>query len=574
MIFLFVFSCSVVGQTISPEQKQILIDKIINGDDNQALEAIIEIRMKNLNDCAQVVFSNLWKHDPVVRLNFLKALYEFEYPDIHNLALAYIDSLRHYKYSEEDISETELKSSINTVLFNLNDFSKKQFVFDYIQTISPDLNREDIYLLEKILEHYPSDSEIIKTILINTACNSDDHLIRWIAISVLDDHYGQQVLSVAMQLAANDTVDTNRGLIIEEIVGRYNNSTVHSFLSTQLSRETFGQNINTISEILFSQYGTPTDYLSVKNIQPTLNDTLYKSYIKIVLLDDFHAIQPGSNTAVNIMLDTLNSYSQKCYAYTWLGDSNFLSQLLTLLDDTKTILISGDSLGAALKIKQYQSSIVRAKKDSLANRFVTEDGYKFLYYYPKYILERLPKLPTIGNITPSITTTKTKEFTLSVNGNSFTPISVIYFSGAPRKTTFVSGTLLKTDFYKKDTEKEGVYKVWIANDGGIASDTLNFNIYKKLPMEVRPELNCIDEIGKEKYRAWFGYENKNDGSVWLDQESENKFDPAPQDRGQPTIFLPGKYDRVFSVEFEGNKKLMWKLDKEKAEASKNSPRCN
>jgi hypothetical protein len=395
MIFLFVLSYALVGQSISPEQKQMLINKIINGTNNQALDAIIQIRMNNLNDCAQVVFSNLWKHDPVVRLNFLKALYEFDYPDIHNLALAYIDSLGHYKYSEEDISEAELKSSINTVLFNLNDFSKKQFVFDYVKTISPDLSKEDIYLLEKILVHNPSDTAGVKTILINAACNSDDDLIRWIAIRVLDDHYGQQVLSVAMQLATNDTVDNNRGLIIEEIIGHYNNSTVHSFLATQLSRESFGQNINSISEILLSQYGTPSDYLSVKSIQPTLNDTLYKSYIKIVLLDDFHALQPSSNTTVSIILDTLNSYTQECYSLSWFGGLAFLSQLQGLLNDSKIKFNSGDSLGTAIKIKQYQSLINQAYKDSTAEKYVTSDGYKFLYYYPQYILERLPKIPTV-----------------------------------------------------------------------------------------------------------------------------------------------------------------------------------
>jgi hypothetical protein len=52
----------------------------------------------------------------------------------------------------------------------------------------------------------------------------------------------------------------------------------------------------------------------------------------------------------------------------------------------------------------------------------------------------------------------------------------------------------------------------------------------------------------------------------------NEFDPAPQDRGQPTSFERGTSEGLLTVAYEGAT-LTWHLDGNLATASSSSPSC-
>jgi hypothetical protein len=97
---------------------------------------------------------------------------------------------------------------------------------------------------------------------------------------------------------------------------------------------------------------------------------------------------------------------------------------------------------------------------------------------------------------------------------------------------------------------------------------------EKLP--VIPTLNCITNQSHEYILAWFGYHNKNPHNVYLDPGPLNFFSaPTPsiqpggelgfleissgstgtkypvveKDLGQERKFLPGEYNKVFSVKY-------------------------
>lgn len=75
---------------------------------------------------------------------------------------------------------------------------------------------------------------------------------------------------------------------------------------------------------------------------------------------------------------------------------------------------------------------------------------------------------------------------------------------------------------------------------------------------LRPVLECVDDNGDGTYTAHFGYKNDDIVNVVVPAGSDNRFTPAPQDRGQSTDFLPGRQVRVFSIDFDGNN-LVWTL---------------
>jgi len=97
---------------------------------------------------------------------------------------------------------------------------------------------------------------------------------------------------------------------------------------------------------------------------------------------------------------------------------------------------------------------------------------------------------------------------------------------------------------------------------------------------VRPILECVTQEGPSQYTAVYGYKNENAVPFIIPMGSRNKFTPLPQDRGQPTVFWPGRTppDRgVFQVPFDGGD-LVWTLkgpdgSTRTATASSSSRRC-
>lgn len=89
--------------------------------------------------------------------------------------------------------------------------------------------------------------------------------------------------------------------------------------------------------------------------------------------------------------------------------------------------------------------------------------------------------------------------------------------------------------------------------------------------KVSAVLECVTEQAGI-YTAHFGYKNPNLLPVTIPIGSQNKFTPAPIDRGQSTLFMPGRQVDTFAVDFtSGN--LVWSLNGRTATASTRSKRC-
>ncbi len=78
--------------------------------------------------------------------------------------------------------------------------------------------------------------------------------------------------------------------------------------------------------------------------------------------------------------------------YSWLGDSQYKDVLQSIFQTAQSNLQSGDSVACAIQVKSFQNNVDFVYKDSLNAdpRFVTFDGWKFLYSNAQYILDRLP----------------------------------------------------------------------------------------------------------------------------------------------------------------------------------------
>jgi hypothetical protein len=89
---------------------------------------------------------------------------------------------------------------------------------------------------------------------------------------------------------------------------------------------------------------------------------------------------------------------------------------------------------------------------------------------------------------------------------------------------------------------------------------------------VTPILECV-EAADGGVRAHFGYDNPDQGADMIPIGSDNGFSPLPMNRGQPTLFLPGRRRDVFQVDFDGFP-LVWTVAGQSVTASGSSPPCN
>ena len=64
---------------------------------------------------------------------------------------------------------------------------------------------------------------------------------------------------------------------------------------------------------------------------------------------------------------------------------------------------------------------------------------------------------------------------------------------------------------------------------------------------ITPILECVTAVAGGSYTALFGYKNENKSSITIPVGSNNKFYPSPINRGQTTVFKPGRIVGAFRV---------------------------
>ena len=128
----------------------------------------------------------------------------------------------------------------------------------------------------------------------------------------------------------------------------------------------------------------------------------------------------------------------------------------------------------------------------------------------------------------------------------------------------------------------GSYPVTVEAANGVGTPaTQSFSVQVAAAATVQPVspvLECVVDRGAgwapaTRYVARFGYNNRNIFQVAIPVGTNNRFTPAPQDRGQPGVFLPGRQRFVFEIQFNGSN-LVWTLSGRTATASSNpAQRC-
>jgi uncharacterized repeat protein (TIGR01451 family) len=92
--------------------------------------------------------------------------------------------------------------------------------------------------------------------------------------------------------------------------------------------------------------------------------------------------------------------------------------------------------------------------------------------------------------------------------------------------------------------------------------------------DLSPVLECVAFNDSGPDVATWGYRNRGDDPAVVTVGPQNRFAPGDANRGQPTVFEPGRSVGVFHTAFEASSTtLVWTLTGRTATAAADSPRC-
>ncbi len=568
LLFTTILSFSLYAQELSQEEKQRIIDSLDSNNNRENYNALLNVERYNIVEAIPKLELKAQNGDcTAIYLRLLKKLGS---PNVQNLAHTSIDS------SDKCYDPIETRYDCSKILIELGDYSTAQYVLDFYNAKASKFFF-DITLIPKIIDNRPDLIQQAKPIVFDYAQNfRGSPFTRYLANAIIAEKYPNEAAQVLVNSFRNEPDDATRILSLW-LLFVIDYPALPELMKERLNQEPVPSYRFIIADSLLKEFGTIENYQFVSNYLSTEQDTVTRSLVEH-RLDKFIPQKPDSTQTTPSLIEALIFIIDECYNYTWLGDLQFKDELQAILQSAKTNLQSGDSVSCAVKVKAFQDLVDFVYKDSLNTdpRFVSIEGWKFLYWNAQYILDRLPSPPIIVNadidvINPAMSLVNPSSFTMEVKGTGYSANSVVYFNGNARTTTYVADTLLTAQILASDVSVAGNYPVWVT-EGTTNSDTLTYRVVSTLPQPVRPVLECVRNNGDGTYTAFFGYRNDNDVSVYIPIGNRNKFTPTPQDRGQTRVFQPGRHYKVFTVNFNGSN-LVWTLNGRTSTASSNSAPC-
>jgi hypothetical protein len=417
-----------ISSTFSQEEipwtvKERLINQLDSADVWGTINSIEDYNIIEAKEKIEQVFWNS-NIDRSNQYSLLDLLYKFGSNLTHQYALAYIDTLEINPFGNNTTGLSKLYYQVATseILMKFGDYSKASLVFEYLQYEYPKISFTEISILEKLLNNVPQYSEAAKIELQRAVREASINRDRYYALEVLYNHNQQETVPLMKQMFLEDENPTNRFWVLDSLVHKFKDEEVHILLKQQLYSEPDYIVRYEIATNLIHLFSSITDYKFVIDYLPNESNLEVKDYLALSI-QWFKPLKPDSNQLINVVLGDLISLTDSCAKYNWLNDQSFNNELKNILLTAKTNLLSGDSLACKVQVKAFQDLVDNVYKDSLNPdpRFVTIEGWKFLYWNAQYILERLPEPPANPNLVVSL---KSSTGTLLTTG------SLQYYEGS------------------------------------------------------------------------------------------------------------------------------------------------
>lgn len=397
LLILFVlnsFGKSYFAQTISDEEKQKILSALDGNDYYKKSDAVYNVSKYKLYDLVPKLEEIIWKNDRKIAFECLRSLGQLNYSNINSLAHQFIeaaDTMRQLRPAYLD-DLLKMKYDAACILVNHNDFSKVDLIFQFIEREKPKTVVNITFILKKIIQNVPDYAGKAKEELFReVSLLHDKRIENRLALRYLADTYGKETIPILLDVFKNHMEADNRMVALEKL-GEMHYKGLEQLLKEQFFKDT--SLTYDIVTVLLTNYDCPENYIFVKNNLDKIKFTKNVDYVKHLILRNYIVENPKDNISTISMVDTLLSYSNQSFRLGWL-DNNTLSVSLNYLNEAKAFLSKNDLNNTANRIKFFRNNIDYEYKDSTntTNNFLNKEGWRFLYRYAGYILNRLPSIP-------------------------------------------------------------------------------------------------------------------------------------------------------------------------------------
>jgi hypothetical protein len=382
-----------LAQEFTQEEKQEIIANLDSSAFNLRFQSIKLILEYQIPEAVTKVEENFWNQERELCIYFLRALKKYNLPLFASFAHSLIDSIDYINAKYPPCDPLKIKVEITVLLFEENDYSTTQYIFQLIERDKPKVNFESLYLLDKVIENIPEYELLAKNELIRASKQYHDKVNSSFALAKLIMFFGQESLQDLVDIFINHSESAVRRYALKYIQEYHyqdlNNLLKSRFISDQMLSAD-------ISYYLLKYFGQPSDVQFVLDNLQFINDSLTYSSIK-AYYNSYEPAPPQNYSTLLEYTDYTNSLCDTLYAYIWLGDQQFKDELQSIIQSAQSNLQAGDSVACAVQVKSFQDLVDNVYKDSLNAdpRFVTLEGWKFLYWNAQYILDRLPTPPIV-----------------------------------------------------------------------------------------------------------------------------------------------------------------------------------
>ena len=408
---LFLISSNFAQQDLSQEEIDFYISNLSNIEDDQstAIEYFIKNKMVAVLPSLEQYF---WQQKCLNQQDFLEGMYYLNSNLTHEYAIALFDSLNkpqkekydpNEKYNRYDcLNILDAKVRCIEILYYLGDYSKVDEVFELIERDREwSVNYSNgISLLPYIYKNRPDYKERAKQELMNAISTAtDDYTIFSYSLS-LTQAFGEEEIPEMIQIFRNSPSPQAKKAMLEFYFSNYEDKfDLNGLVKETLLTESNDELRLFLVKILLLGFAGSDDYEFVKNyIQSEPNDTI-KALVQFEV-NSFQPPPPDSSKSILELIGKLLELVDTLNLKILIGNNTFSDELKSSLLLAKTNLQNGDSLACAIDIKSFQDSVDYVYKDSLNTdpRFVTMEGWKFLFYNAQYILDRLPEPSSSPNL--------------------------------------------------------------------------------------------------------------------------------------------------------------------------------
>ena len=275
------------------------------------------------------------------------------------------------------------------ILFNLNNYSTIDYIFQIVDRDRPEFNPLTIFLLIEFL----SNNELIryrnyaKTELENYLNTDEDYVTRSLVLDHLAASYGSRIVDLILDKAYNEQEWILRSTALKSLLNiNYENSrsVFYERLQDDPNRDVRWE----IADSVLCHWGEPQDLKKILNYYPNEPDPVVKKDMQYYSTRVFIPPKP-EGLSYNDLFFRLISYTDELFQYGWIENEETRDYYIQKLNAVKESIENNNATAEACTIINEQL-LPKAEQD-LKGELITTEGYKFLHYYTIYIKEEIEK---------------------------------------------------------------------------------------------------------------------------------------------------------------------------------------